>query len=264
MKISLIISYYKNLPALELILKALENQKYKNFEVIVAEDDNSEKTIKFLSGLNTFYPIKHVHQDIDIGFRKNKMLNEAINISTGDLLVFIDGDCIPHRNFLLAYISSACTNTILFGRRVMLDVKLTENLYKEKNLSKLNFWMLLFSKSTCIKYSLYLPFISQYQEVGIWGCNWGVYREQICNVNGFDEDYVTAGIGEDKDIEWRLLSKGLKLKSIRFGALQYHLYHKKNYTDNDVSTGIKLFNDKIKLNQIACYNGLEKKNDSFI
>ena len=47
MKVSIIITVYKDTQALELILKALENQTYQNFEVIISEDDKS------LNKLNT-------------------------------------------------------------------------------------------------------------------------------------------------------------------------------------------------------------------
>jgi len=46
---SVIISYYKNIPNLELILLALNNQTAKGrFEVIVSEDDDARETIDFL------------------------------------------------------------------------------------------------------------------------------------------------------------------------------------------------------------------------
>ena len=42
MKITIIISYYKALTNLKLILKALNNQSNNNFEVIISEDDQNE------------------------------------------------------------------------------------------------------------------------------------------------------------------------------------------------------------------------------
>ena len=46
--ISLIIAYYKNIPALELIFESLKLQTFHDFEVIIAEDDNADETILFL------------------------------------------------------------------------------------------------------------------------------------------------------------------------------------------------------------------------
>ncbi len=47
MKVSLVIAYYKNITALKIILKALENQSQKDFEIIIAEDDNNTITNDF-------------------------------------------------------------------------------------------------------------------------------------------------------------------------------------------------------------------------
>ena len=69
MKISLIIAYYKNISALSLIFKALENQSYNDFEVIVAEDDNDEETLKFVTEKKekSLFPVKHLqHQKLRV------------------------------------------------------------------------------------------------------------------------------------------------------------------------------------------------------
>jgi glycosyltransferase involved in cell wall biosynthesis len=138
MKISLIIAFYKNIAALELIFKALEKQTFKNFEIIIAEDDNNLKTIEFIKKSKLNQIIKHVFHE-DKGFRKNKILNEGIKIADGDFIVFIDGDCIPHKNFLKVYAKMASEETVLFGRRVMLSEKMTMELYSTRQLSLLSF-----------------------------------------------------------------------------------------------------------------------------
>jgi len=78
--ISIVISYYKALRDLKLILKALNQQSKSDFEVIISEDDNSENTKKFLNNnqLKYNFPILHNYQSEDLGFRKNMMLNRAI------------------------------------------------------------------------------------------------------------------------------------------------------------------------------------------
>jgi len=47
-KVSVIITTYKDLEALGLTLDALILQDYKNIEVVIAEDDNDQSTIEFL------------------------------------------------------------------------------------------------------------------------------------------------------------------------------------------------------------------------
>jgi glycosyltransferase involved in cell wall biosynthesis len=260
MKVSIVIAVYKNIAALELILKALEKQTYTNFEVIVAEDDNNQATREFIAEVqkNSRLTIKHVHQEEDCGFRKNKILNRSIVASEGEYLIFTDGDCVPHRNFVQAYMKVAKENNILFGRRVMLSEELTKRLYKEKNLELLSLSNLIRFGATGIKYSFNLPGLMQKRKIGIYGCNWGLFKKQIVAVNGYDEDYVTAGVGEDADIEWRLLALGLQLFSIRFSACQYHLHHPLNYSNTDVNIGFRMLTKKKKKNNIVCKNGIEK------
>ena len=146
-KISLLIAYYKNINALKLIFKALENQSYKKFEVIIAEDDNNDETKKFLQECKTTFIVKHIQQEIDNGFRKNEMLNPAVKISESEKIVFIDGDCIPHQHFLLSYEKHLKEKTIFFGRRVLLNQKTTEHMLTSQNSSILNLGQLLFSKN---------------------------------------------------------------------------------------------------------------------
>ena len=43
MRVSIIIAIYKDLEALQLIIDSLKRQSYTNFEVIVAEDNNSKE-----------------------------------------------------------------------------------------------------------------------------------------------------------------------------------------------------------------------------
>ena len=77
-------------------------------------------------------------------------------------------------------------------------------------------------------------------------------------INGFDEDYKTAGIGEDVDLEWRLQRVGVKFKSIRFEAIVYHLHHTENYSTIDVAVGSKQLEEKKKQGFYFCKNGLQK------
>ena len=77
---SVIIPYYKDLVALELVLTALNNQSAKNrFEVVIAEDDNDPETKIFLDKHKASFQfeIQHVNQE-DKGYRRSKALNNGI------------------------------------------------------------------------------------------------------------------------------------------------------------------------------------------
>jgi len=244
---SLIIAYYKNLPALELIFNALCVQSNTNFEVIVAEDAQDNETVDFISKWQAkkMFIIKHVSQ-ADQGFRKTKILNAAVKVSSQDYLIFLDGDCIPHRHFIEAHTKAQVKGYALFGRRVMLSKNKTAELLSERKLALPNFIELKLAKAKKTKYSFYLPFIKQERDEGIWGCNWSISKSELLAIDGFDENYVHAGIGEDVDIEWRLKQNGIKLLSIRFGAIVYHLHHKENYDELAVKKGYAILSAKKK------------------
>lgn len=254
--LSIVIAYYQNPQFLKAILDAFQNQTHKNFELIVAEDDDELRKLDLLEDYQNTLRIKHVFQK-DIGFRKCKILNEAIQVSASDFIVFIDGDCIPHPHFAREYFKMRKYNCV-FGRRVMLSEQLTTKvLNQKKNPSLVD---LILSNSKDIKHAIYWsgakPALAR--DKGIWGCNWAVSKELLYRVNGFDEDYEHAGIGEDVDIEWRLRGLGVSIFYSKHRAIVYHLYHQKNYGNSDVSKGYELLAQKQEAGKSFCSNGLVK------
>jgi len=107
---------------------------------------------------------------------------------------------------------------------------------------------------------LYLPFKKNIdkQHRRILGCNWGIMKKNILAVNGFDEDYNRAGVGEDFDIDWRLKKQGLKVRSMKGKAIVYHLYHGANYKNSDTEYVEKLMAEKKAAGKSYCENGINK------
>lgn len=263
-KISIIISYYKALENLKLILAALNNQSCFEFEVIVSEDDNNIETIEFLNLNREKYDfnILHVNQEVDNGFRKTQMLNKSIKKATTDTLVFIDGDCIPHKHFVKAYINNIEEGVMLKGRRVMLGEKITNKINKTKELKLLNGIGVLLSDSSKKKETIYLgnrSLIMTMKDKGLLGCNWGIQKKHLIAINGFDEDYVRAAVGEDTDIEWRLKRSGIGSKSMKNKAIVYHLHHERGYSKEGVALNNQLLKEKLQADNYFCLNGLEKQ-----
>ncbi len=240
---------------------ALLNQSDENFEVIIADDDNSEASTHFIREWAQLcpFPLVHVNQLKDDGFRKNEVLNKAILKSSGEFIVFIDGDCIPHRHFIKQYRAHMHENIALFGRRVMLTKAMKDKLVQTKDLGLLSLWNLFMNRTGNLKDAFYLPFLNRRHQAGIWGCNWGIHKKHLLEVNGFDEDYIHAGVGEDVDIEGRLYKNGIRLKSLKQKAIVYHLYHKPNYSDADIQLNFELLKLKQKEGLIFCKNGIVKK-----
>jgi glycosyltransferase involved in cell wall biosynthesis len=235
---SVIISVYNRFDFLELVLAGLERQNMWDFEVVIADDGSNDAFVKRLNKIipSLAFPIVHVRHE-DKGFRKNKILNRAIEAANSDYLTFIDGDCIPHSQFLNEHSKYSNKYVCLTGRRVNLSEKVSSQLtpemikhgWLEKNTMKL-VKDGLFGKSDYVEKGFYvknktLRGILNNKPRGLLGCNFSIYKEDLLRINGFDERYEAPSIGEDSDIQYRLELAGMRIRSLNNIAVQYHLYH---------------------------------------
>lgn len=257
-KISLIIPIYKKKEFIEAVLESINYQTYKNFEVIVAEDDNTlgDFINNLKSKLN--YKLIHVQQE-DKGFRKNKILNEGVRISKGELIVFIDQDCMIHPKFLEEYAKNFNNGDMLTGRRFCFSEKYTKNVLKNK-IRKFSLLKLLFTDCKIKQFprGLYFPWLKMKRNIRCLGSNYGIKKEMLLKINGLNEDYIGYGL-EDVDIEKRVLMAGGKIFSMKNKAIQYHLYHPEPQGNLERYHLNRAVLDKtIETKQYICKNGLEK------
>lgn len=236
-KVSLIISFYNKIDYLKLVLAGLEKQSFRDFEIILADDGSSENIIEEIEriSLDISFPLTHLWQE-DNGFRKNRILNKAIRSAETNYLIFIDGDCVPHPEFINEHYSNRKENVCLTGRRVNLSKKFTDSLnpqnIKEGRLQNLLFLILdgVFGGSYDVEKGFYFKnnFLRKKfnkKKRGILGCNFSLHKKDIEAINGFDERYEAPSIGEDSDVQFRLELNGTRIGSLNNIAVQYHLYH---------------------------------------
>lgn len=259
-KCSVVITVYNKYRELDLVLETLENQSYKNFEVIIAEDCEKKEMLEFLKEARSKYKllIKHVSQE-DIGFRKNKILNKAIKEAKTEFIIFLDGDCLVHKNFIRNYMKEFDKYDVLYGRRVELSEELTNRILKQKSNYRIKFLDLLLTKSENSWEALYMPVWINFKKrrLRLLGSNMGVRKDVLYSVNGFNEEYIGAGIGEDSDLAWRLESCGVRHKCLKNTVVQYHLYHSRSTRHNSID-GEKIITRERMLNRWRTINGLEK------
>lgn len=268
-KVTLIVAFYNAPKLLSLLFASIENQIFKSFEVILCDDGSNSETLDQIKSLieNAPFPVCHLWHK-DIGFRKNRMLNWGIHFSRAECLVFIDQDCLLHRNFLKEYYEYFSSDAVLCGRRMdltpwvskMLTPQKIKNFFIERNL----WWMIptgLYMKDNNGKKGIYLKKSSYRDSLnkkyrGIVGCNFSVAKQNLLRINGFDTRYEGPGIGEDSDIEYRLSLLGLKMQSFAHAAVQYHVYHRllKRDNKNDV-----IFDDTKIKKQMVALQGLSQQ-----
>ena len=239
-KVSIIVAVYSDIEALELIIRALQAQTYKNFEVVIAEDNNSDEMKEYISNIKNLN-VKHTFQE-DQGIRKTRSINNGILVSEGEYLIFIDGDCVPYSTFIDAHVKLSEPGFIVSGRRCNLGPKYASFL-REHKLSSLQL-----ENSFIYRYPLIAAdAVERHAEAGFYvqpngiiynrllknrkgtksivGCNYSCFKSDMAKINGYDEGYGESSVGDDTDLEWRFKALGLKIKSAKNVANMFHLYH---------------------------------------
>jgi GT2 family glycosyltransferase len=269
-KVSLIIAVYKNIKSLDIILDALEKQTYYPDEIIIAEDAEFPEMKEFLDK-KAIPQLVHITQE-DLGWRKARSLNNAIQKATGDYLIFIDGDCIPHPRFIEGHIDISEPSFIACGKRAELGEGISTSIYDKK----IDMQRLMTSFVSNI-IPLHKDGVRHYEE-GIYlssknplyalvknrnvryiiGCNYSCYKEDFLKINGLDEDYKKPSVGEDIDLGWRFRGLGIQLRSCRNTANVYHLWHKKNFDRSTLKENDAILEKNFAVNRYVCRNGINK------
>jgi glycosyltransferase involved in cell wall biosynthesis len=266
--LSLVIAVYNAVRYLEYVLAALERQTMMEFEVIIADDGSGDemKALIDRTKANASFPIQHLWQE-DIGFRKNMMLNKAINAAQTEYLVFIDGDCLPHHKFLNDHHVNRQPNSVLCGRRMNLSTQLTDRMSLERirsgEFEKLSpgVWIDgLLARSSNLEDAVrlensFLRKLLHRNHARILGCNFSAEKKLLEKINGFNEEYRAPGIGEDTDIAFRLELIGTKFITLRYLAVLYHLYHPTTQVGKE---NRKIFESVVERRNPVCANGLRK------
>ena len=271
MKVSLLIPTYKDVEALELILESLVNQTYKNFEVIVAEDDESEACSVLLEKFSSL-DIKHVSHK-DEGNRKAIIMNRALEIVEGEYLIFIDGDTIPYSTFIASHVALAEPKSVLCGRRVNLGDKVSADLRAKKvtaldlenNYFK-NYQYITADNSRHYSQGVYFnpegllfKFLTLFNKnAHILASNFSCYREDMVAVNGFDESLPYAPNRDDTDLEWRMIGMGCKMKKLKFCANMFHLNHKRTDRREEEEANMEIIKNNQQKRQYVVNNGIKK------
>jgi hypothetical protein len=276
MNLSVIVPTYNRPQALKLSLLSLARQSMPPSEVLIADDGSTSETrdtvLEMQQTLKDAFPIKHVWQE-DIGFRKPKILNETVRQSTGDYLVFIDGDCMAHRHFLRAHVEHSDPSTILSGKRVDLGRQLTEQLLHEGTiLNALNLRLLLDSsrkgrsrkveeafqiRNPLLRSLMHRNFIP---DDGVWGCNFSLSKQLFIDINGCDEDFLDGSL-EDNDLGIRVLNQGKQVRSVRGLAIVFHLWHPSSWSFESAKYqyNLKKIRQRIDNKETICANGIKTR-----
>ena len=241
--ISVIVSTYNSDLWLNKVLIGFNNQTFRDFEILVADDGSNQKTKDLIKRIkpNLFYKIKHVWHP-DNGFQKTIILNKALSQTKGKYIVFTDGDCIPKADFLEKHNKFKQTGFFLSGGCFRLNGYLSNLINEDDILSENCFsysWLRI--KGLPISFKNLKILVNDFFAETLnlitttrpsWnGHNSSGWKKDIISVNGFDERMRYGG--EDRELGERLINLGIRSKQIRYSAICLHLYHERSYVNEN-------------------------------
>lgn len=259
MKISLIIVTYNRPGALSLILKSIEKQIILPDEVIIADDGSGSETRELMQKFQKNFPIHVLHVwHEDKGFRAAAIRNKAIKASSGDYLIFSDGDLFFHPCFIHDFKKNAKNGEALIGSRTFLTHAASIKRISEQN-CKPAFPLLSAEIETNRLNAVRFPLINMFfkplkYSLKLRGGLLGVWRKDILAVNGWNEEFSGWGL-EDTELVARLFNNGVILKKIKFQAVTYHLWHEIQSREK-VSGNQKLLDRAVTEKLCWCGKGL--------
>jgi glycosyltransferase involved in cell wall biosynthesis len=236
---SVIFTTYNHPQWLEKTLWGFSIQSYRDFEIIVADDGSGPETRAVIEALRPQIdiPIQHIWQEDD-GFQKCKVMNKAIMASKGEYLIFTDGDCIPHPDFVRNHVELAAPNTLLSGGYFKLPLELSRAISKQDilagNATRPD-WLMRHGVPFTPKISkLYShPVVGAVLDAltitrATWnGHSSSTWKKHIVATNGFDERMQYGG--QDREFGERLVNLGLKTRQVRYRCSCVHLDHGRGY-----------------------------------
>lgn len=235
MRVSVVVTTYNAPRQLDLVLCGLARQTRPPDEVLVADDGSTEETGRRVEGWRAELPaLFHVRHE-DRGYRKSRIVNLAVRRSTGEHLLFLDGDAIPHSRWVADHERAADGRRVLCGRRVKLGPRITAALDREavrrgrlESLAGPVLRSALEGETKRVLLGLRLPpavaRLFHPRARKLMGVNFSLPRAAFLAVNGYDETWEIPW-REDRDLEIRLRRAGHPFYPLLNRAVVYHLWH---------------------------------------
>ena len=182
------------------------------------------------------YRLRHFWQP-DEGYQKCKGMNRGILLAESDYLIFTDGDCIPHPEFVARHLQLRERGRYLTGGYSKLPLELSHKITKDDILAgratdygwlKAN-GLKRHTLKLRVKNETLRSLLNALTPVKprLHGHNASVWKEDAIKVNGWDERMQYGG--QDLELGERLTNLGITGKTIRYSAICVHLEHKRGY-----------------------------------
>lgn len=225
--ICLIINSFEQPEYLARVLAGVARQTSLPEEVLLADDGSGEAVrwvfSRWTAGLSL--RAEHVWQPHE-GFRRARILNQAIARARSPYVVFLDGDTVPHPRFIADHQRLAREGVFLQGHRALVKERASAwfGLNGFAHDRRRALWQ---AQIGGLKHAYRWPLPSRRARTdlrGVRGCNLAIWRDALVQVNGYNEVFVGWG-REDSELCVRLMNLGVRRLDARGWALCYHLWH---------------------------------------
>ena len=257
--LALIVNTFNQPDYLGRVLAAVSHQTQRPDEVLLADDGSGDETrvvFERWAGAQTFRT-GHVWQKNE-GFRRSRILNQAIALARSNYLVFLDSDTVPHPRFVTDHQAQAADGFFVQGHRALIGQRAAE-WFGKNDFAADRFRALRLGQLGGWKHAFHWPRPLRrvrHDLNGIRGCNLGIWRDPLVKVNGYNEAFVGWG-REDSELAVRLMNAGVRRLDVRGWALCFHLWHPPASRGN-LSANDRLLEETRREGATRCTHGLDQ------
>ena len=227
LSLTLVVNTFNQPDFLRRVLNAVTKQSEKPREAVLADDGSDLETCSVFTtwAAAQSFPCHRVWQE-RAGFRRARILNLAIARASGEYMVFLDGDTVPHPCFVADHCRMARPGSFVQGHRALIEKRAASSFglgdfFSDRRRA------LLGGQLRGLKHAFRWPrALRRYRADlrGIRGCNLAIWKADLLKVNGYNEAFIGWG-REDSELAVRLISAGVRRLDVRGWAICYHLWH---------------------------------------
>ena len=257
--LALIVNTYNQPDYLVRVLEAAARQTRPPNEVVVADDGSGEETRRAIQAWSSEHPLpcRHVWQEKQ-GFRRSRILNEAIASARSDYLVFLDGDSLPHPRFVADHLALAEPGRFVQGHRALVERR-ASTFFGSGAFNRDRRRALWRGQMRGLKHAFRWPIPLKRIRTdlrGVRGCNLAIWRADLVAVNAYNEAFLGWG-REDSELSLRLMNHGAQRLDVRGWAICYHLWHP-SVSREGLSTNDRLLAEAMASKATTCVQGLSE------
>jgi glycosyltransferase involved in cell wall biosynthesis len=259
-RVALVVTTYERPDALAAVLDSVSRQSVAPAEVVIADDGSGATTQAVIAGFPARAAVStRIVSQPHEGFRLARLRNLAIAATTADYLVFIDGDMLLHAEFIADHLRIARRGWFTQGVRAHANAALTSRLIAGQATTP----TIRTAGVGALRraYLLHCPPLSALFRVlangfiAIKGCNQGFWRQDLVDVNGFNE--AMQGWGpEDKELVARLGFAGIRRQTLLFGGIAWHLHHAPA-SRAGLPANLAVLDETRRMRAVRCETGLD-------